>query len=463
MQAQQGIKTYEVAGEWKGVLRLPASRLHLTFHLTKGEPYTATFDVQEQSAKGIPFGTVSVRKSRVFLRKDELDMEFDGIYDEYADTLGGMFRQRGYARRISFRRPGQEVEETELFKRPQEPKPPFPYYSEDLSFTHPEGHLLSGTLVLPSKSGKYPVAIILNGSGPQDRNSELLGHKPALVLADYLARQGIGSLRYDDRGTYKSTGNFAKATSLDFASDAQAAVAFLKGRKEVKDIGLIGHSEGGLLAQMVAAQDSTIGFMVLLAAPGTPCHMLLAAQQDTISKLMGEQPSRIKMVQSMTRRATDFAYARMALDTAYDRLKNHFHAQLRSLPKEERYKINDDLTALLEVFVKPFVTPWMQEFLRTTPATYLRQVRKTPVLALNGEKDLQVLSQQNLESIRAALIEAGNPQFEIHAVPELNHLFQHARTGLPAEYAEIEETFSVEVLDQISKWITKVGQDQSKR
>jgi fermentation-respiration switch protein FrsA (DUF1100 family) len=329
----------------------------------------------------------------------------------------------------------EKVEKVTVLVRPQEPKPPFPYQAHDVTFENKAAGLtLAGTLTVPTGKGPHPAVILITGSGPQDRDESLMGHKPFAVLADHLTRQGIAVLRYDDRGAGKSTGNFATATTNEFATDASAAVDYLKARPEIAGtrIGLCGHSEGGVVAPIVASQRSDVAFVVLLAGTGVNGEQVLYEQGQAILKAGGAAPDALEAQLATQKRI--FAILREETDMA------KAAARLKEvLPGSERQ-------------IQSMTSPWMRNFLVYDPATALRKL-KCPVLALNGELDTQVLPAQNLPAIEAALKEAGNRDVTITRLPGLNHLFQTAKTGGPGEYGQIEETMSPVALNTISAWI----------
>jgi pimeloyl-ACP methyl ester carboxylesterase len=284
--------------------------------------------------------------------------------------------------------------------------------------------------------------VLITGSGPQDRDESLLGHKPFLILSDYLTRHGIAVLRADDRGVGQSTGVFADATTADFATDTEAGVAFLKTRAEVNPhkIGLIGHSEGGVIAPMIAAHNKDVAFIVMMAGTGVPGDEVLVAQLEAISIANGQTAE--KAAKDAERQREILKLVETEKDTA-------------ALEKEIKEKMPADAPeAQAGLQVTRLTSKWFRYFLTYDPATALRKVT-CPVLAINGSLDKQVLPDQNLPVIRKALEEAGNKHFEIDELPGLNHLFQTAKTGSPAEYAQIEETMSPVALEKMANWIAK--------
>jgi pimeloyl-ACP methyl ester carboxylesterase len=325
--------------------------------------------------------------------------------------------------------------------RPQEPKPPFPYRSEEVAIANAAGKaVLAGSLTVPEGKGPFPAVILITGSGPQNRDEEIFGHKPFFVLADHLTRLGLAVLRYDDRGVGKSTGVFASATSEDFAGDAWAAWQTLSGRPEIdpKRIGLLGHSEGGLIAPMLAAVHPEVAFVVMLAGPGVSGEQILLAQAAGIMKASGAPDAAIASNTAVQKQI----FAILREETSMARIAERISA----IPAGSK-----EASAAL---VKQTASPWMRFFVLYDPAPALTKVR-CPVLAIGGELDLQVLPDQNLPAIEAALKQGGDKDVTVVRLPGLNHLLQAAKTGLLAEYAQIEETMAPAALDTIATWIRK--------
>lgn len=338
--------------------------------------------------------------------------------------------------------------------RPQEPQKPYPYYSEDVIFENKqEGINLAGTLTLPQKDGVFPAVILISGSGPQNRDEELAGHKPFLVLSDYLTKNGIAVLRYDDRGTALSEGDFNNATSVDLATDVESAIVYLKTRKEInhKKIGLIGHSEGGLIAALVAADSKDVAFIMMLGGPGIPGDKILLIQQRLIAQVSGTREEEIKATERMNRKIFDI----IKTNTKYSNLKTDLRINLELfLSENPNFKIPDGMTndEFINLQIKTYDTPWMQYFIKYDPVPTLKKVR-VPVLALNGEKDLQITPKENLRAIKKAFRKAKNKNVTIKELPALNHLFQESDTGSPYEYQVIEQTYSPIMLEEVLNWL----------
>ncbi|MBY0485875.1 MAG: alpha/beta hydrolase, partial [Flavobacteriaceae bacterium] len=284
----------EISGKWYGDIKTPTGELPIEINITKTENgFSTTMDSPTQKAFGIPITTTNFQNSVLTFAIPAGKISYEGTFNK-DNKIVGLFTQRGQNFPLSFDR--QKTEKAALI-RPQEPKKPYPYYSEDVTFENKkDGVSLAGTLTLPSKEGNFPVVVLITGSSPQNRDEEILDHKPFLVIADYLTRNGIGVLRYDDRGTAASKGNYATATTLDFSYDAEAAVTYLLSRKEVNKnkIGLMGHSEGGVIAPIVASRNKNVSFIVLLAGTGLRGDKLLLLQQELIAKDAGTKEEDIK-------------------------------------------------------------------------------------------------------------------------------------------------------------------------
>ncbi|MCM1169207.1 MAG: lysophospholipase [Bacteroides sp.] len=336
-------------------------------------------------------------------------------------------------------------------QRPQEPKPPFPYYSEEVVFYNQAQDVkLSGTLTLPKKGFRGTTVVLVTGSGPQDRNEEVFGHKPFLVLSDYLTRAGIGVLRYDDRGVGSSTGEFKDATSHDFSLDAEAAVDYLH-RRRFKRVGMLGHSEGGSITIMNAARNPELAFAVLLASPGIRGDSLLLLQQEAVARNAGWPESTIRFTREANRQVFELLESNPEVEKLMDTLKFTVRTLMGSDFPEEPFE-DDRMEKNVEMQIARTTNPWMLYFLRYDPASGLRKMN-CPVLALNGGEDLQVTPQANIGAIESALHQGGNTHFETEIFPGLNHLFQACKTCSISEYAELEETVNERVLERIATWI----------
>jgi pimeloyl-ACP methyl ester carboxylesterase len=338
--------------------------------------------------------------------------------------------------------------------RPQDPTS-FPYKREEVLINNTKSNVqLAGTLTIPSNSKVSKIVILITGSGPQNRNEEVLNHRPFLVWSDWLTRNGIAVLRYDDRGVEKSTGKFSTATTFDFADDVEAAISFIRSRQDLNklSIGLIGHSEGGLIASMVASRNKDVKFIVLLASPGIPMYEIPLQELVALNHLAGVPDSAINQAVAFNRKYFELIMQSSSLSTG--QLKNQvdtllYHALLNHhLDQSKRDSIKQRYESLL--------TPWIRTIVKLNSANYLVKV-KCPVLALNGTKDMQVNSQVNLAGIAKALDQGGNKQYKVIPLEGLNHLLQKAKTGNKTEYAQISETINPITLTIVSHWINALS------
>ncbi len=443
-----GAFSQDITGQWNGALKIQGTQLRIVFHISKTlSGYTSTMDSPDQGAKGIPVTSTTFENSKLKLEITNLKFEYNG--ELKGNVIEGSMKQNGMEFPMNLSR---ETIEKQTFVRPQEPKKPYPYYSEEVTFQNPKANInLAGTLTLPQKEGRFPAVILVTGSGPQNRDEEIMGHKPFLVLSDFLTRKGIAVLRYDDRGVGQSKGNFKSAITDDFASDAESAVAYLKTRKEIGEIGIAGHSEGGMVAPMVALRTKDVSFIVMLAGTGLRGDKILLLQQELIARASGGSEADIKKTKEANTKVFEMVIKSKSDATLKEDLKKYLAETLNSLPADSRPKgMTDDEFLSLEL--NQLVNPWMLNFIRYDPVQVLEKV-KCPVLAVNGDKDMQVPSKENLPVIEKAFKKAGNKNVTIKEFKNLNHLFQECKTGLPAEYSEIEQTFSPVVMEEISSWI----------
>lgn len=441
-----------LVGIWVGVLKVPAQSITLVFSIIEEKgALKGTIGSPDQGAMDIPLSVVSMKNGAIKLESAAIGAAFTGGFSAGGSRIDGTWAQGGAKFPLSL----EKKEVVPVVLRPQEPKPPFPYSTEEAVIENAKaGVRLAGTLVIPKTAGKsFPAVVFATGSGPQNRDEELLGHKPFLVIADYLARRGIASLRFDDRGVGASTGDFSSATSLDFADDVEAAFEYLASRPEAKAgaVGILGHSEGGLLAPIVASRNARVSFVVLLAGPGLDGERLLFLQGAAIARAGGSSEAEIEGALAVNRVLYGLAKGPGEGAALAARVKEAYLGWLdsnASMKAEDRAQARRSADGA----VAQLVSPWFRTFLRLDPAAYLAKLR-VPLLALNGSKDLQVPPAEDLAGIRAALGAGANPKSALVELPGLNHLFQHAATGSPSEYASIEETFAPEALKAIGDWI----------
>ena len=439
-----GDAVFPVEGLWQGAVETHGMRLRFQLHVShdpEGQ-LIAALDSLDQGVSGLPANRVTLKDSTFHFEIPAVAGVFEGSLNAAKNSLGGTWSQTGAdSLTLELKRSDQTLE----LRRPQNPVKPFPYIEQEVSFESPgTGVTLAGTLTLPKGTGPFPGVLLIAGSGPQDRDNSIANHRPFLVIADALTRHGIAVLRYDKRGVGKSTGSTDGATTMDLAADSAAALAYLKSRKEVDParIGLLGHSEGAIIAPYLAKNSKEVAWLVLLAAPATTGEETLLNQSEMIGRTGGLSDDQLEGSLGFDKAA--YALVRQEKDPAA------LSEKLIKLVKETG--LDSALPpAALETQLRMLTSPWFRFFLDYDPAPNLKAV-KCPVLALYGQKDLQVPPKANLPLLQKALQETGNTRADVRELPELNHLFQRAYTGTPAEYSAIEETFSPETLKAVADW-----------
>ena len=417
------------SGDWRGSIAVGDTRQRIALHLGP----KSTFDMPERNALGVPV-EMKAQGAHVVVTINGAGL-FEGDLAPDGQSLNGVMKGGPSDIPIHFERGVFAAA-----NRPQTPQPPFPYRAEEVGFDNPRqaGVHLAGTLTTPPGKGPFPAVFLITGSGAQDRDETIFEHKPFLTLGDALTRRGIAVLRIDDRGIGGSSAGPPNATTADFVTDAQTAVAWLKTRGDIdpKRIGLLGHSEGGIIAPIVASHDPSIAFAVLWASPGIRGRETVVEQVRAIALASGvpaEQAQRSAAMQATILdaviAASDFAAARTAITAI---------------------TTSNGAPPIIDATVSQLMSPWYRYFLSLDPAAAMRKV-KVPVLALLGGKDTQIPAELNEPTLRSAL--AGNRQASVETLPGLNHLFQTATTGSPQEYASIEETISPLALNRMVDWI----------
>lgn len=430
----------EIHDLWSGKLHFAGQEMTiiLHFHKMQNGDFNCKMDCIEQGIKDIPMTLEKLDQDSLVLNIPAISARYEGV--RLQDKIVGTFLQSGYHLSLNLA-PGNIG-----VVRIQNPSEPFPYQTENVSFKNETDSVcLSGTLTYPltyqsQNASQTPVVILISGSGPQNRDSEIMGHKPFLVIADYLARHGIASLRYDDRGTGLSSGTSRSVTVESNLRDALAGFHYLEKSKKFGPIGIIGHSEGGTLAFMAAAKVHP-AFIISLAGVAVPGKELIIRQNKEILIRSGASQ-------------TEVEHYLKALDIV---LTHHQTNQrivdppsfVDNLLSEKHIKLSAPLKSNLET-VCTSNTPWLHSFLNLTPSIFIEKT-KCPVMALNGELDLQVDATDNLSVIKAHL--PMSDKHKIEQIPGLNHLFQPAKSGLPIEYGTIPETFSPDVLEKMAEWI----------
>lgn len=445
--------TASIEGNWLGAIDAGAVRLRIVLKVSKSaDSFTAKFDSIDQGAADLEIDKITQKNKAVSFESKQYNFTYEGTLNEKGDEINGTFRQGEGSTPLVFKR---TAEVTKL-SRPQDPQKPYPYNEEEVSYKNAKDNVkLAGTLTLPRGEGKYPAVILITGSGSQDRNETVAGHRPFLVLADYLTRRGIAVLRVDDRGvggTERGSPNF---TSENFSEDVLAGIEYLKSRKEInpKQIGLIGHSEGGMIAPMVAARSKDTAFIVLLAGLGQTGEDVIYTQTKLGQKVGGvsqfvidETQKLLKTLMAIVKSETDATRVEQRIDKA---LSEH-SAQFTEEQKKEFAPVEESIKARKAMYA----SAWFRYFVLYNPRPTLQKV-EIPVLALNGENDVQVAWKENLDLIADGLKAGGNKDVTVKSFPKLNHLFQTSQTGALSEYDKIEETISPVVLETIADWILK--------
>jgi uncharacterized protein len=437
---------FTAEGTWQGALETTGLRLRVQLHVSHDDQkqLVAALDSLDQGANGLPASNVSQKESVLKFEIPGVGGSYEGTISPAKDSITGTWTQSNVPQKLNFVRQDAPLE----LNRPQTPVKPYPYVEEEIVFPNPKANAtLAGTLTTPRSAGPHPVVLLIAGSGPHDRDETIAGQHPFLILADALTRNGFAVLRYDKRGMASSTGEYATATTEDFASDAEAAITFLKARHDLstKKLGIIGHSEGGLIAAMLAThQPQQISWVVLLATPALKGEDTLLLQSKLIAQAGGLSDEQIAASLAFDRKAYSLVRAehdQVALEKKLNDLVQST-GMANALPP-----------TTLQSQIRMISSPWFRYFLEYDPVPTLKKL-KIPVLALNGDKDLQVPSAENLPLIQSSLEAAENKDFEVAEMPNLNHLFQHSETGSPSEYGVIQETFSPDALTKILTWIT---------
>ncbi|MEL7160232.1 MAG: alpha/beta hydrolase [Bacteroidota bacterium] len=452
----------QLAGNWYAVLDAMGTKLPMQLELRQeGGKWSGTMSDPTGKSPDMDLAAINFDGKKFTYEVPPLGITFSGVQD--GKEIRGIFNQANADFPLTYTRhrpDGYPIEEgpITMVRRQQEPTE-FPY--ERIAVTYPggaEGVTLAGELTVPSSGKPRALIVLVSGSGPQDRNAFLgsqVNHSPFLVLSDHLTRKGFGVLRYDDRGVGESTGDFAAATSMDFAADAGAGVSYLRSRPELAGIpvGVAGHSEGGLIAPIVAAATAELDFTVLLAGPGVPIAELMLEQRRLVTKAMGIPEAIALRDQPALAAAYEWIgqNTELSQEAYVEGLYDLFADQIKNLP-EPMQKSIVDVREFNGQYVKPLSGPWMRWFLAYDPAEYLEQLT-VPTLAINGTKDLQVPAEMNLNAIAKSLAVAGNEDVTIVPLLEMNHLFQKADTGAISEYGTIETTFEEEALLVISDWL----------
>lgn len=446
------ILAQEIAGSWTGTLDVQGMELPVIFDVSDSENgYTATLTSPKQSPHPMPVNETIINDGKVEFNIKMIGANYVGVLEN--EKITGTFNQAGMKMPLVLEK---KAYVKKVVNRPQEPKAPFSYKIEEVVFTNITANniKLAGTLTLPENIKKPPVVILITGSGGQNRNEEVFDHKPFLVIADHLTKNGIAVLRYDDRGVGESEGSQSNATSVDFATDVEAAIQYLNTRNDIdKDkIGLIGHSEGGLIAPIaIAKPENKVAFFIDLAGTGVSGDQILISQSRLLSELSGENEEVINYNEKVLRKIFDIIQNTSDQSKLEQVVENLLEKEVENAPESIKAQLNPEIRKHL---AKTYSSLWMVYLIKTNPQDYLEKV-SCPVLAINGEKDFQVIPSLNLPAIKNALEKAGNIDYTIKELPGLNHLFQNCKTGHSSEYGEIEETFAPVALELMSNWINE--------
>ncbi len=449
-----------IEGVWEGRLDAGTSSLRIVFHFDRQNNglYEGSMDSPDQGVNGIHCDSVLVTKDSVIVKINAAFARLNGLRVKDSN-IEGNWEQRGMKFPISLK---LVTSVSNKPNRPQTPMPPFTYNSEEVEYDNADKSVHFGaTLTYPKGDGPFPAIIMITGSGLQDRDETIFEHKPFAVIADYLTKRGFAVLRIDDRGMGKSKGDVMNATSADFAKDVETSLAYLKNRKEVdkKRIGFIGHSEGGLIADMVASRNPDINFIITLAGPGVKGADILVQQNEAIFKADSLPNPAVDAYMELYKKIMNDAETNKDTALLYRTILNDF-VQWKSRQSPEiltELNLSADSIAnkkIAKAFAKAFALPWMKYFIGADPRPYIEKL-KCKVLALDGSKDLQVNASINLAAINQALKKSKSPSYETKEIPGLNHLFQHCKKCTVAEYSQIEETFAPDALEIIGEWLDK--------
>ena len=449
----------ELIEAWVGKLKMAPINPIMQFRIVETEDgkEKAYFDSVTEGRTGIPVSDWSIENGELVFEVDSIRLTYDGKLNADGTVAEGIWSQGGREFPLTLDRKETEFENKNSWEnRPQRPVAPFPYTETEVTFENKTDKItLAGTLTIPKAGSRHAAAILISGSGPQDRDESIMGHKPFMVIADYLSRNGIAVLRYDDRGTAKSTGDHGSATTEDFARDASAAVEFLKNHSAIdaSRIGLAGHSEGGLIAPMVVGLRDDVAFVVLMAGTGIDGKRIVVSQSEAMSLAEGESEKDARIAGVVSGKLVDLAIAKNLDDR--EELKKLVDLAMSTIPESEQEEKESLVRASINAGSTQMQTPWMRFFLTYDPAPALEKIT-CPVLAIIGSNDKQVLPSINMPAIKSALERGGNDKYEMVELEGLNHLFQKSETGAVSEYASIEETFNPEALKRIGDWISRV-------
>ena len=446
---------------WSGVLNAGGQKIELVLHCIKNtdHTYTSNWDVPIQKAKGIPSSKTDFANGQFNIEVKMIGATFVGKLNATGNKIEGTWGQAGMNFPLNLE-PLKATLAPMVVIKPQTPKPPFPYTIKEFTYEGVTTKLTYGaTLTYPSDQLNHPLVILITGSGRQDRDETIFDHKPFAVIADYLTKKGFAVLRVDDRGAGQSTGDFSKSTTADFALDVEEHIQYAKSLPmiDATKIGLLGHSEGGLIAPMIAARNKSIAFIVLMAGPGIEITELMALQNEMVFKSAGIPTSAIDayipLYKQLMKTVIKIENKEEAVAKAKEITQLWFNKTDKSLVKlTTNMNAEADIDKFARTMAETLFTNWWKYFAAYNPQPALYKVT-CPVLAMNGSADIQVTAAENLKGIEAALMKGGNNQFTIKQFEGLNHLFQKCSKCTVPEYGELETTIEPEVLETIGNWL----------
>jgi dipeptidyl aminopeptidase/acylaminoacyl peptidase len=441
-----------IDGTWSGAIELMGQKFDFSVHFkTEGGRLQGTMDVPIQGATGLPLKEILLDGSKISFKLEtpQAVASFEGVIE--GDKISGSFEQAGMAGTFVLTRSDEKAQ-----PEPAKPKEPLPYNEEEVNFQN--GNIkFAGTLMVPKMQGKHPAVVMITGSGPQNRYEELFGWKVFQGIADHFTRNGIAVLLYDDRGVGGSSGNVFDVTTEDFAADALAALSYLQSRSDInpRQIGLCGHSEGGIVAPLAAAKSDEVAFVICISGTGYPGLDILLKQSELIARANGEPEEKIRTDLDRTRRLVSMINEGRSEKEIKEKLQDAAQTQIEAMTDEQKKMIKDPVEfkkGIVDGLYKQFASPWFLFFLQFDPAPILVKV-KCPVLLTFGELDLQVPAEWNKEAMVKALDRGGNKDFKARVFPKANHLYQAAKTGSPNEYGALPKEFVPGFLEFMSGWI----------
>jgi pimeloyl-ACP methyl ester carboxylesterase len=447
--------------KWSGILNAGGRKVEMILNMlpdTNGT-FKSSWDIPAQKVKALSSTKTEWKNSSLAIEIKWIAAGFTGELSEDGKKITGNWGQAGQQFPLVLE-PYVEGKNIPVVEKPQTPKAPFSYESREFVYQGAKTKLTYGaTLTYPKEGGKHPFIVLITGSGAQDRDEAIFDHKPFAVLADFLTKNGFAVMRVDDRGVGKSNGVFQASTTGDFALDVEEHLNFAKQLPEVDStkMGLLGHSEGGLIAPMVAARNKSVAFVILMAGPGVDIPELMAAQNEMVLKSVGVSTEAIQaylpLYKGLMKTINEASSKSEATSKSTELVQDWFTKTDKTIVKNTT---NISSEADIKTFVNPFVeslsTKWWKYFISYRPAPALEKLQ-IPVLAMNGSADIQVPAEANLKGIQAALKKAGNKRLTLKKFDGLNHMFQKCKACTVAEYGDLETTIEPEVLSYLQNWL----------